>query len=94
MTETLQPRKNDSASRFEIDLGGDLAVINYHLTGNTYLMTHTGVPVAWRGRGIASRLTQFALETARDEGRSVIPACSFIRTYIERNPEFLPLISG
>lgn len=94
MTQTLVPRKNDAASRFEIDLGGDFAVIDYRLTGNNeYLMTHTGVPVSHRGRGIASHLTQFALDTARNEGRSVIPACSFIRSYIEQNPEYQPLLA-
>jgi predicted GNAT family acetyltransferase len=49
----------------------------------------TFVPDALRGRGVAAVLTRHALDYAAQEGYTVIPSCSYVEWYIERqgNPE-------
>jgi uncharacterized protein len=52
------------------------------------VITHTGVPHAWEGRGIAASLTQAAFEYARSRGLSVTPLCSYAAAYLRRHPEY------
>lgn len=75
--------------RFEVPLGGgQTARLEYYLRPEarpaTLTITHTYVPRAFEGRGIAGRLTQAALDYAHREGLGVIPLCSFAVTYLAR----------
>lgn len=80
--------------RFQIDLGnGQAAILDYHIVDGVYVYTHTEVPPAFRGRGIADRLAVVALDTAEAEGAKVIPACSFMDTYIRRHKHYAALLA-
>lgn len=75
--------------RFELKAGpGEPAVLTYHGRGEAIVMDHTFVPVPMRGQGIAAILTHDALLEARRLGWKVIPDCSYVETYIQRNPGF------
>ncbi|GAB4200209.1 MAG: GNAT family N-acetyltransferase [Roseiflexaceae bacterium] len=91
-TATQEVTHNTAESRFELRVGGELAVAEYVLARDQIIFTHTGVPRSMRGRGIASRLAHAALEHARAAGLRVVPHCSFFRTYIQRHPEYQPLV--
>ncbi|HEY5962575.1 MAG TPA: GNAT family N-acetyltransferase [Xanthobacteraceae bacterium] len=86
-------RNNKNLHRFETDAGCDVAVAYYNLTPGTMTFTHTEVPYALQGQGIASRLVRGALEAARAEGLKVVPRCSFVSAYIARHPEFGDLVA-
>lgn len=91
----LQPVHIPERQRFEIDLGdGAVAELDYRLHGDTVSMIHTGVPPAFQGQGIAAVITKYALDWARDNGYDVIPSCRYVQTYIERFPEYKPLVAG
>ena len=70
---------------------GALCVLDYRLADGLMTITHTGVPPQVEGRGIASALTQAAMETARAEGWKVVPACSYAAAWLRRHPEFADL---
>jgi predicted GNAT family acetyltransferase len=55
-------------------------------------ITHTLVPEAIGGRGVAADLTRAALETARANGWKVVPMCSYAVTYLRRHPEYNDLL--
>lgn len=78
---------NDAARRFEAQVDGHLGVADYELADGVMHMTHTVVPDALRGRGIAAHLVQAALDHARAQGLKVNPLCSYVRTYMERHPD-------
>ncbi|MCC7226237.1 MAG: N-acetyltransferase [Burkholderiaceae bacterium] len=82
-----------AASRFSIEVDGQRCVLDYILQNGTMTITHTGVPNAVGGRGIAAALTHHALETARTRGWKVRPVCSYAVVYIERHPEYQPLVA-
>ncbi|HZX79344.1 MAG TPA: N-acetyltransferase, partial [Lysobacter sp.] len=44
------------AERFVVELDGHEAEVNYHLDGDVLAITHTGVPQAIGGRGVAGAL--------------------------------------
>jgi predicted GNAT family acetyltransferase len=85
-------RHNAAASRFEVDVDGHLAVADYVVAGDQMIFTHTFVPPALRGRGIAEALVRPALEEARRTGRRVVPQCSYVARFIERHAEFRELV--
>jgi predicted GNAT family acetyltransferase len=81
--------------RFELKAGpGDPAVLTYHIKGGITVMDHTFVPAHLRGKGIAAILTRDALLEARRLGWKIIPDCSYVETYILRNPEFENLLDS
>jgi uncharacterized protein len=79
-------------SRFETTVEGQLCVCQYRVFGKTMMLTHTGVPQALRGRGIAARLVQAALAHARARQFKVRPDCSYAEVYMQRHPETLDLL--
>ena len=86
-------RDNLALSRFELDVGGITAFMNYRRAGDVLTLDHTETPVAARGRGIASQLTRGVLEEARSRGLKVVPRCPFVTAYIDRHPEFRDLVA-
>ena len=86
-------RHNTDDRQFELMIDGKLSVIAYIMPDeNTIVFTHTEVPEELEGRGIASRLAKAALESAKNDGLAVIPLCPFVKGYIQRHPEYQPLV--
>jgi predicted GNAT family acetyltransferase len=85
-------RHNSAESRFEIAVDGRLAVADYELGQGTMVMTHTFVPPELRGKGLAEKVVRAALEYARRENLKVVPACSYVQVFIERNVDFKSLL--
>ena len=78
--------------RFETQVDGQRCEADYQLDGQIVRMTHTGVPRALEGRGIAAALVKTALGWARQNGYKVQPLCSYVRGYIQRHPEWQDLV--
>ena len=89
----MQVQHNVEASRFETTVEGQLCVCQYRVFGKTMMLTHTGVPQALRGRGIAAALVQAALDYARATDLKVRPDCSYAESYMQRHPETLDLLN-
>lgn len=75
------------ASRFQIPIGDDMAVADYRIAGDEILFTHTFVPPAARGKGIAEALVRTALAFAREQKLQPVPVCSYVQRFMERHPE-------
>lgn len=85
---------NKGAMRFEADLGGKLAIIEYMLAGKNIVFTHTEVPPEFEGQGIANQLAYAALEYAQQEGYKIQALCPFVAAYIRKHPEYQPITWG
>jgi predicted GNAT family acetyltransferase len=86
-----QIHNNKPLSRFELDVDGAVAFANYRLTPTAVIITHTETPYALRGRGIASKLVQGALELIRADGLKVVAGCGFVVDYLNKHPEYADL---
>jgi predicted GNAT family acetyltransferase len=89
---------NADAGQFHADVDGHRGELDYTLRegglrGSVMTITRTVVPPAIGGRGVAAELTRVALETARREGCTVVPACSYASAFIRRHPEFSDLVA-
>jgi uncharacterized protein len=89
----MQVVHNTGASRFEAMVEDQRCVCQYRVYGRTMMLTHTGVPHALRGRGIAAELVRAALDHARAHGLKVRPDCSYAEVYMQRHPETLDLLN-
>jgi uncharacterized protein len=85
---------NEEASRFEMDIDGELAVSEYRRKDSTIIFTHTEVPPHLEGKGIGNQLARTALDYARSEGLKVVPRCPFISAFIRRHPEYQDLVAS
>ena len=80
---------HDQAShRFSTEVDGQTGYVEYERAGEVMTITHTIVPPAIGGRGIAGHLVQAALAHAREAGLKVDPRCSYADAWMRRHPEF------
>lgn len=90
--DDAQISDNRDRSRFEVTVDGHLARADYEIAGDVITFTHTVVPPALEGRGIASRLILHALNDVRARGLRVVPQCPFVAAYIRKHPEWADLL--
>jgi predicted GNAT family acetyltransferase len=90
--DRLVVENDDKAQQFRLNIDGQVALIQYALSNGTILFTHTEVPPALEGKGLAARLAKTALEYARDHKLAVVPRCQYVASYIRKHPEFAPLV--
>lgn len=83
----MNVRDNRQEHRFEVDLGDSIAVAVYNRLSHAIMFTHTEVPPAHEGKGIARALILAGLDAARAEGLKVIPACAAFARYFKNHPE-------
>lgn len=89
----VEVRHLPQAACFEAWVDGLRCELDYRLQGNTLVATHTGVPRALEGRGIAAQLVQALLTHARQHGLKVQPSCSYVAAYMRRHPDTHDLLA-
>ncbi len=71
--------------RFVVTIDGAEAYLAYVPAADGSVdFRSTFSPPELRGRGVAAALVAEALSWARNEGLEVIPSCSYVRRYLER----------
>ncbi|HEX4479058.1 MAG TPA: GNAT family N-acetyltransferase [Polyangiaceae bacterium] len=87
-------RHDEEKQRFEIELdGGAMAIAEYRKDGGTIVFTHTEVPHAFEGHGIAGQLAKAGLEWAKGLGLPIVPRCKFIAAYVKKHPEYQSMVA-
>ena len=80
---------HDPASqRFTTEADGETAYLEYERAGDVMVITHTIVPRAIGGGGIAGDLVRTALEHAKTGGLKVDPRCSYADGWMRKHPEY------
>jgi predicted GNAT family acetyltransferase len=83
----MTPRHEPGQQRFTLPTT-PVSVLDYELAPGRVVFTHTGVPSAYRGQGLAAQLVTAGLSWARDQQLKVVPACSYVAVFIQRHPEW------
>lgn len=91
---SLAIRDNKAKSRFEIELDGEVAELEYQPMGDAIAFLNTNVPELYRRRGIGNRLVRHGLEYARAHHLRAVPICPFVKYYVNRHPEFADVVAG
>ncbi|AWY21549.1 GNAT family N-acetyltransferase [Moraxella bovis] len=85
---------NPATQRFEVTIDGHTGFLSYEvIDDDTLNYNHTIVPKELGGRGLGTALVKHALDYARDNGKKVVPNCSFVASYIDRRDEYQSLLA-
>ena len=91
----MQIVHNAAARRFETRIEGLACVCDYHVNerDREVTFTHTYVPSSLRGHGVAAAMVEASLVWAREQNLRVVPACSYVRVYMQQHPQWLGLMA-
>ena len=81
-----------TTGRFEIERDGQVAALEYSMSGNILELIHTDVPEKLRGLGLASLLAENALRWARENNFKVDVICPLVLEYVGKHPEYSDLV--
>jgi predicted GNAT family acetyltransferase len=81
-------RHDTGDQRFSTVVDGEKGFVAYERDGAVLTITHTVVPPAIGGRGIAGRLVRAVLDFARGDGLKVRPRCSYADDWMRRHPDY------
>ena len=87
-------RHQPDASRFVIDTGHGEAELVYRRQPDRITFVHTFVPQAARGEDRGTALVRAGLAFARENDLGVVPACPFVKAYMEAHPETQDLLAS
>lgn len=86
---------NEDSKRYELFVGDTLASLaDYRVEGDRVVIFHTETRDEFRGKGLAAKLVQWALDDIRARGQTVEPACWFVADFIEDHPEYRDLVAA
>lgn len=85
MLSGMDVTHNHEQNRFEVSLEDGRAELSYTREPGVLSITHTYVPDAARGQGVAGRMMQAALEYARRDDLEVVPICSYAAAYLAQH---------
>lgn len=98
MTEpayTVEREEDERRGRYFVRLApGAEGEMTFRKTApHVIAIDHTGVPPAFRGRGIAELLVERAIADARAAGVRILPLCSYVVAQFRRHPEWADLLA-
>ncbi len=85
--------KNEEKSRYELNIDGHIAFIDYKETSTKIALTHTEVPAELGGKGVAVALVEKTLASIEGTDKKILPYCPFVLKYIKKHPEWKKLVS-
>lgn len=75
--------------RYEIFVDDQyVGYVDYVSEPEQVLLTHTVIHSQFSGHGYAAHLVKFVLDDIAASGKQVVPLCSYVGYFIEKNPEY------
>ncbi len=84
---------NTAKSRYELNVDGHIAFVDYRLRPDKIVLVHTEVPSELGGRGVGSKLARGTLDAVRKRGLKADIRCDFLASYIQKHPEYADLVA-
>ncbi len=88
-------RNAEDRGRYELLVGDDVvAVADYYDRGDVVVLPHTEVAHRLRGQGYGALVVQGALDDLRAKGKRIVPACWYVRAFIDSNEQYTDLLAA
>ena len=78
---------NAKECKYEYHIENYIAYITYDEQNGNMHLTHTVVPEALAGKGLAKILLEAVLEQFKQDNKKAVAQCSYIVKYLEKNPQ-------
>ena len=88
----MNVKDNKELNRFETEIDGHQAFVEYSVKPGIVVLEHTEVDKALGGKGVGSELIEAVLLQIELRGLKVIPECGFIKKYIEKHSEWESIV--
>ena len=85
--------KNEAKKRFEIEIDGHFAFIDYRIMGKDLALVHTETDPELKGKGAAAAVVEKTLHYLEDNNVTLNPFCPYVFAYIKRHPEWKRIVS-
>ena len=82
---------NKQGSRFLLEIEGQEVYVLYAEDKETIELYSTYTPPQLRGQGFAEKVVLAAFEYAKEKNLKVIPSCWYVRSFLEKHPEYAVL---
>mgnify|MGYP003608623222 CR=1 FL=1 len=94
MNEDVQLKISDKTGVFFIEINkNEEAMMTFTLTDdNKMIIDHTEVNSGNEGKGLGKKLMIKAVDYAIQNNLKIIPVCSFVKSVIEKTPEFKDIV--
>ena len=79
--------------RFVIYAEGKEVYVEFDMNDDKMDLDHTYTHPDLRGRGLAAQVVGAALEYAKENNFRVVPTCSYVRSFINKNDEYKELVA-
>lgn len=86
--------KNVEKKRFEIEVNGHYAFINYGEFGNQIALVHTETEPELSGKGAASAVIEKTLHFIEADKKELLPFCPLVFAYIKKNREWIRIVNS
>jgi len=83
---------NKTDKRFEINVNGHFAFIDYREVGDKIALIHTEAEPELAGTGAAAAVVEKTLHYIEDNGKKLLPYCPYVFAYIKKNPEWKRIV--
>ena len=92
--ENIPLHLNKDEHRFEMNIDGEYAIIDYRQSGNVVNLFHTEVAEPLEGHGVAATLVEKTLQYLEEHQLKMIPSCTYVQQYLHRHPEWNRLVAA
>ncbi len=83
---------NEETLSFEMMVEGYRCFIDTKKRGDIIYLIHTEVPEEMKGKGVAAALVEKTFRYLEEHNLKIIPACSYVRLFLERHSEWNKLL--
>ena len=91
--QDIELKDNKTQHALELWVEGQRSFIGYELEGDKIYLMHTEVPEDQTGKGIAADLVEKSFTFLEAKNLKVVPACSYVRAYLQRHPEWNRIVA-
>jgi predicted GNAT family acetyltransferase len=91
--EKIPLHLNEDQQRFEMNIDGEYAVINYRQTNGVVNLVHTEVSEELEGKGVAAALVTKTLQYLDQHQLKMVPSCTYVQYYLRRHPEWNRIVA-
>jgi hypothetical protein len=78
--------------RFEIELNGYFAFIDYRETTHEIALIHTEADPELAGTGAAAAVVEKTLNYIEESGKKLLPFCPYVFAFIKKHPEWKRIV--
>ncbi|MBN9337465.1 MAG: N-acetyltransferase [Chryseobacterium sp.] len=90
--ENIPLVKNETKKRFEIEVNGHFAFINYGEREHQIALVHTEAEPELAGTGAAAAVVEKTLQLIKDSGKKLLPFCPYVFAFIKKHPEWKAIV--